>query len=364
MTLEELAGQVLWCGWGDGDEPDPAGYNDHARLLVEELQVGGLVLFPRNLGTAEEIAALTTRLRARAKRSPLIGIDQEGGRIARLARPGLVFVPNECLGRLDQPQTTQAAARAIGEQLAALGITVNFAPDIDVNNNPRNPVINNRSFGADPERVARHGCAALAGYLEAGIVPVVKHFPGHGDTSVDSHLALPELAVDRARLDAVELVPFRAALAAGAPAVMSAHILFRELDPERPGTLSRRILTGLLREELGFDGLVVTDCLEMRGIADHWTPEETAVLALQAGADMLLVCHSLETQQRMHAAVCRAVREGELSEARLAESAARIERCRALTAVVEAAPRAPEKVGSEPYVALERDLRRACGIEG
>jgi beta-N-acetylhexosaminidase len=353
MTLEALAGQLLWCGWGEAPEPDPCSYNEHARTLVEEIGVGGLVLFTRNLGAPADIAELTDELRRHAALPPLIGIDQEGGRVSRLPLPGMVFPGNMALGLIDAPELTRTVMRTIGEQLAALGIDVDFAPSVDVNHNPRNPIIGVRSFGDDPERVTRHGLAAVAGFRDAGLLPVVKHFPGHGDTGEDSHLELPTLRIDRARLDQVELPPFVAAIRAGAPAVMSTHILFPALDPELPSTLSPRILTGLLREELGFDGLVVTDCLEMKGIADHWGPEEAAVLALEAGVDMLLVCHTLETQLRMHRAVCEAVRTGRLSEERLRQSAARVQRVRELVAGVRQAKRRPELVSAKAYRELE-----------
>ncbi|MGV3722980.1 MAG: beta-N-acetylhexosaminidase, partial [Actinomycetota bacterium] len=326
MTLEQTIGQLLWCGWGEAPEAHPQRCNDHARFLVEELQVGGLALFARNLGDPEAVAALTEELRRRSRLAPLIGIDQEGGRVSRMALPGMVFPGNMPLGLLDDPELTRKVARSIGEQLAAVGFDVDFAPSVDVNNNPLNPIIGVRSFGDDPALVARHGVAAVAGFREAGILPVIKHFPGHGDTTQDSHLELPVQPAERDRLDAVELAPFRAALAAGAPAVMTTHIMFPALDPQLPATLSHRIITGLLRQELGFDGLVVTDCLEMKGIANQWSPEDTAVLALEAGADMLLVCHTQETQLRMFRALVEAVRGGRLPEARLHQSVERVAR--------------------------------------
>lgn len=360
MTPEQLAGQILWCGWGDGEEPGPRTLNEHARVLLEEVQVGGLVLFTRNLGTAAEIADLVTEVRKRSIVPPLIGMDQEGGRVCRLAVPGMTFPDNAALGGLDRIDATRDAARAIGEQLAALGIDVDFAPVLDVNNNPHNPVIGRRSFGDDPVLVARHGLAAVAGFRDSGVLPVVKHFPGHGDTDSDSHLELPVQPAPRARLNEVELVPFRAAIDAGAPAVMTSHILFQSIDPNLPATLSRAVLSGLLRGELGFDGLIVTDCLEMNGIALHWSPEEAAVLSVEAGADMLLVCHTLDTQRRMHRALCDAVRTGRLPERRLRESAERIAHARELTAAVRAATPRPELVSAPAYRELESRLFREC----
>lgn len=353
MTLEQLAGQLLWCGWGDAPEPDPRSYNDHARTLVEEIGVGGMVLFTRNLGSPTEIAELTGELRRHAAMPPLIGIDQEGGRVSRLPLPGMVFPGNMALGLIDDLDLTRLVMRSIGEQLAALGLDVDFAPSVDVNHNPHNPIIGVRSFGDDPDRVGRHGIAAVAGLSDAGVLPVIKHFPGHGDTGEDSHLELPTLAIERSRLDTVELPPFAAAVAMGAPAVMSTHILFPALDPDLPSTLSHRILTGILREELGFQGLIVTDCLEMKGIADHWGPEEAAVLAVEAGADMLLVCHTLDTQRRMHQALCEAVRTGRLTEARLQQSVARVQQARDRVASVRGGERHPDRVSAAHYRDLE-----------
>jgi beta-N-acetylhexosaminidase len=357
MNIEQLVGQVFCCGWGEEGPNAPAGYNEHARYLVEDLQAGGLVLFNRNAGPPEQIAALTGEIRRHAAVPPLIGVDQEGGRVCRLPLPGLIFPGNMALGLMDDPDLTRRVAFAMGDQLAAMGIDLQFAPVLDVNNNPDNPVIGVRSYGDDPELVARHGLAAIEGFRQAGLAPVAKHFPGHGDTSADSHFELPVQPASRDRLDRVELVPFRAALAAGVPAVMSSHILFPELDPDLPSTLSPRILTGLLRQELGFDGLIATDCLEMRGIANYWGPDEAAVRALEAGADLLLVCHTRETQALMHRAVCEAVRAGRLSEERLRASAARIDRIRRMTAGRRASDTAV--VSSDAYRELEARVTEA-----
>lgn len=355
MTLEQLAGQLIWGGWG-GQGGDPTQYDSHARFLVEELQAGGIVFLARNLETPEQVAELTRTLQNRAAAPLLIGIDQEGGRVCRMPLPGFTFPGSRALGAIDDPSVTRMVSRAIGEQLLAVGVNVDFSPSLDVNNNPRNPIIGVRAFAEDAETVTRHGLAAIEGFRDAGVVPVVKHFPGHGDTSGDSHLELPCLPVSRERLEAVELVPFRAAIAAGVPAVMTTHIVFPALDQRLPSTLSPRIITGLLREELGFDGLVVTDCLEMKGVADHWTPEEIAVLAVEAGADMLLVCHTQETQARMHEALCAAVRAGRLTEERLAQSRERIQRVRDRACLPDCCP---ERVSAAEFRRLERQVAEA-----
>lgn len=355
-SLQRLAGGLLWCGWGAQGE-DPSSGSPHLQWILEELGAGGVVLFDRNLGCDEEIFKLTRRIRRGSRARPLVGVDQEGGRVCRILRPGLVFPGNMALGALDDLETTRKAAETMALQLATLGFDTPFAPCLDVNSNPRNPIIGVRSFGDSPDVVARHGIAAMKGIESGGLLPVIKHFPGHGDTNLDSHLELPVQPAGRARLESVELAPFRAAIAAGAPAVMTTHILFPELDAELPATLSASIVGGLLRGEMGFDGLVVSDCLEMAGISAHWSPEETAVLAMKSGVDLLLVCHTREVQQRMRDALVLAVQEGRLSEARLWEAKSRIERVR-----WNLPPRpsvlAAGSVGSAPAAAFESEVSR------
>lgn len=360
-TLQRLAGGLLWCGWGaDGEDPGPE--SAHLQWILEDLGAGGVVLFDRNLGSDEEIFKLARRIRRGSRIRPLIGVDQEGGRVCRIDRPGLVFPGNMALGRMDDVETTRKAAQVIGLQLAALGFDTPFAPCLDINSNPRNPIIGSRSFGHTPDLVARHGVAAMEGIVSAGLLPMIKHFPGHGDTSLDSHLELPVQPAGRARLDSVELVPFRAAIAAGAPAVMTTHILFSQLDEALPATLSATVVGGILREDLGFDGLVVSDCLEMAGIAAHWTPEETAVLAMKAGVDLLLVCHTREVQRKMRDALVLAVQQGRLSEARLWEARSRVERVR-----WSLPPRpslfAPGSIESASAIAFESEVSRRSILE-
>ena len=274
---------------------------------------------------------------------------------------------NMALGALGDPDAVTAAMAAIGEQLAAMGINVDFAPVLDVNNNPDNPVIGVRSFGEDPQLVAKLGVAALRGFRQAGVISCVKHFPGHGDTAVDSHRDLPVQPASRARLDEVELAPFRAAIDAEAPLLMTAHIVFPVLDDRWPATLSRSILTDLLRGELGYRGVVVTDCLEMDGIAKHFGVEEAAITAVEAGADCLLACHSLETQRRIHAALLDAARAGRLSPTRIDASVDRILALKSEYGLAErraADPGAAEEVvGAPRFQKLERELsQRAVTI--
>ncbi|NLU67223.1 glycoside hydrolase family 3 protein [Streptomyces sp. HNM0574] len=324
-TLTRDALTVLQPGFTGTTAPDWL-----LRRLDEGLASVGL--FGRNIASRDQLAALTARLR---EISPdvLVAIDEEGGDVTRLeARTGSSFPGNLALGHVDDPELTRAVAHALGRRLAECGVNLNWAPSADVNSNPDNPVIGVRSFGEDPELVARHTVAYIDGLQAAGVAACVKHFPGHGDTAVDSHHSLPRIDADLATLHARELVPFRAAVAAGSKCVMSAHIVLPALDGERPGTLSPAALTGLLRAPeseggLGHQGLIVTDGMEMQAISATYGLERGSVLALAAGADAICVGGGLadeDTVLRLRDALVRAVREGELTEERLAEAAARV----------------------------------------
>ncbi|MEV6398262.1 glycoside hydrolase family 3 protein [Streptomyces sp. NPDC051907] len=295
------------------------------RRIGEGLSAVGL--FGRNIDSAGQLAALTAQLRAE-RDDVLVAIDEEGGDVTRLeVRSGSSFPGNYALGSVDDVDLTRAVARELGRRLAECGVDLNWAPSADVNSNPDNPVIGVRSFGADTALAARHTVAYIEGLQAAGVAACTKHFPGHGDTNVDSHHALPRIDADLDTLHARELLPFRAAVAAGSKAVMSAHILLPALDPNRPATLSPQILTGLLREELGYQGLIVTDGMEMQAISSTYGIERGSVLAIAAGADAICVGGGLadeETVLRLRDALVAAVRDGELPEERLADAAARV----------------------------------------
>jgi beta-N-acetylhexosaminidase len=334
------------------------------RRLEEGL--GGVGLFGRNVASSEQLAALTARLRE-ARPDVLVAIDEEGGDVTRLeARTGSSFPGNLALGTVDDPELTHTVARELGRRLAECGVTLNWAPSADVNSNPDNPVIGVRSFGADPDLVARHTVAYVRGLQSAGVAACVKHFPGHGDTAVDSHLALPRIDADLATLHARELVPFRAAVEAGARCVMSAHILLPALDPRLPGTLSPAALGGLLRAPraqggLGHDGLIVTDGMEMRAISATYGLARGSVLALAAGADAICVGGGLadeETVLGLRDAVVAAVRAGDLPAQRLADAAARVRTLARWTR-----EQAGTDVERRPDVGLEA-ARRALRVHG
>jgi beta-N-acetylhexosaminidase len=319
--------------------------------------LGGVVLFGRNVAEPEQVAALTAELRA-ARPDAVIGIDEEGGDVTRLeARTGSSYPGNLALGAAGDVELTRAVAASIGAELAAVGIGLDLAPVADVNTNPDNPVIGVRSFGADAGQVAAHTAAFVAGLQSAGVAACVKHFPGHGDTSVDSHLDLPVAAGGREALE-VALEPFRAAIAAGVRAVMTAHLVVPALDTA-PATLSRAVLTGLLRERLGFRGLVVTDGLEMAAISSTVGLAEGAVRAIAAGADAVCVGGGLageEVVDGLAEALSGAVRAGRLAEERLAEAAGRVAATARPTA--REAPRPDRALGLE---AARRALR-ASGV--
>lgn len=310
------------------------------RRLREGL--GGVCLFGTNVRTTEQLAALNASLRE-ANPGAVIAIDEEGGDVTRLFYDrGAPYPGNAILGRLDDLELTEGVARAVGEALAAVGCTLTFAPDADVNSDPDNPVIGVRSFGADPGLVARHTAAWVRGIQSTGVAASAKHFPGHGDTATDSHLALPVVDVDLDTLRSRELVPFRAAVAAGTATIMTSHILLPQLDAADPATLSPHILHSLLRGELGFEGVIVTDALDMKGASGVHGIPEAAVRALAAGCDLLCIGSDNDDAQleEIVDAVESAVAAGRLSAERIAEAAARVRSLEDVAARIAAAPAA------------------------
>ncbi|WP_425144817.1 glycoside hydrolase family 3 protein [Deinococcus sp.] len=312
-----------------GPDLDPA-----SAALLSEYGFGGVCLFNRNVSTPQRTARLVQDIRELLGPDALIGIDQEGGAVLRrldVPMPPAPMGLSAALLPLDQDEQ-RAQAREAGaiaaRGLIELGINWNYAPTLDVNVNPLNPVIGDRSFGADPAVVARLGLAWAQGSEAAGVLAAVKHFPGHGDTYQDSHLTLPTVDKSRAELEQTEWLPFRAAVRAGVGSVMTAHIVYPALDATLPATLSRAVLTGLLRGEWSYDGVVVTDATDMRAIRDHYPHGQAGPLALIAGADAALSCgHGDDTPHREHAsALRRALDSGELPEERLSEALFRLRR--------------------------------------
>jgi beta-N-acetylhexosaminidase len=346
--VTSLAARCLLPGFAGLAPPDWL-----RRRLADGL--GGVVLFARNVRDTEQLAALTAALRDE-RPDVLVAIDEEGGDVTRLeVDRGSSYPGNRALGVADDLELTERVAAAIGADLRAVGVNLDLAPVADVASSPENPVIGVRSFGAEAGLVARHVAAFVTGLQGAGVAACAKHFPGHGATAEDSHLELPTLAKDLDALHAEELVPFRAAIEAGVRSIMTAHIRVAALGPE-PATLSRQIVQGLLRDELRFGGLVVTDALDMRAVSGTVGVEEGAVRALAAGADALCLGHDRgdEGCERVVRAVDEAVRAGRLGEERLREAAARVA---AIAGEPEAAAAADRTVGLEA-------ARRALRCEG
>ncbi|WP_372635890.1 beta-N-acetylhexosaminidase [Cohnella sp.] len=320
LTLKQKIGQLFMCGF-EGTEPTKEIDN-----LIRDYGLGGIIYFRRNLRDAEQVRELSAKLQDASEHPLFIAIDQEGGMVVRLEEGVTVMPGGMAQGAAASEALTREAAKLSGAELREIGINMNFAPCLDVNNNPQNPVIGVRSYGEDPRRVATLGLAAIQGYKEGGVVAVAKHFPGHGDTAVDSHHALPVVPHGVERLNEVELYPFRYAIERKADAIMTAHVVFPafESDPTIPATRSERILTGLLRKQLGFEGVIVTDCLEMNAISETIGVARGAVEAIKAGADLILVSHRISRQTAALEAVMEAVMTGEISEERIDEAARRI----------------------------------------
>ena len=323
MTIEEKIGQLIMVGF-EGTHA-----NEAIETHIRERFVGGVVLFSRNIQSPKQTAELTNELQQLASTTthqiPLfIGIDQEGGWVIRLKEGATVLPGNMALGATDSTELAERAGEITAAELAAVGVNLNFAPVMDVNNNPQNPVIDRRSFGESPELVSRLGVAYLRGLQRNGVLGTAKHFPGHGDTTVDSHFDLPTVNHNRERIRALELHPFRAVIDADVAAIMTAHIVYPAFDPDRPATLSPTILTNLLREELGFDGLIVTDDMEMKAIDDRYRSGEAAVMAIEAGADIVMVLWTPTKQNEVFDALLSAVKSGRISQARLDQSVKRI----------------------------------------
>lgn len=325
-------GRLLWIGF-EGSVVDA-----DLRERLSSGQAGGVTLFSRNLpknDAGTDLAGLTAlnaelhEVGARSGERLLISVDQEGGRVQRVREPARLWPAMFELASLPDAEAVARArewGQAMGQELVGWGFDIDFAPVLDVHTNPANPIIGDRAFSDEPEAAAMRALAFAEGLTAAGILPCGKHFPGHGDTSTDSHLTLPRLDHDLARLRTVELAPFQMAVRAGIPMIMTAHVVFAALDDTVPATLSRRVVQGLLREELGYKGVVVSDDLDMKAIADNFGVGLAAALAIKAGCDVLLLCRSRDHQEEAREAL---ILEGEKSSEfrdRVAQAAERVRR--------------------------------------
>lgn len=318
MNLEEKIGQLLVFGF-DGYEP-----STEIEDIIGNYYIGGVILFGRNIKNPIQTATLCNSLQKMSKTPLFISIDQEGGRVSRLPMPFTQFPGNAAIGKSDSVKLAYSFGEITAKELNAVGINMDFAPVLDVNTNPNNPVINDRAFSDNPLTVSKLGLAVIAGLQDNGIIACCKHFPGHGDTSLDSHYQLPVVAHDLERLREIELLPFNQAVQNDVAAVMTAHVIYRGIDEKYPATISEKIIHNLLRKEMGFKGLVITDDLEMKAIADNYNIEDAAILAVSAGSDILLVCKDHKKQKAVRDALIKAVKDKVISEARIDGSIERI----------------------------------------
>ncbi|NUO53510.1 MAG: beta-N-acetylhexosaminidase, partial [Polyangiaceae bacterium] len=338
MDARRLAGSLLVTGF---DGPKLSARTERALARGER---AGVILFRRNAPDVASIASIAAAVQA--TRPPeeidplLVAIDEEGGRVSRLPAPEVKLPPMRLVGRIGSADLARRSGFAVGARLCALGVNLDFAPILDVDSNPNNPVIGDRSFSSNPGVVAELALAFAQGLRDGGVLPCGKHFPGHGDTDKDSHHDLPVLTHDRGRLDAIELVPFRAACKAGIESIMSAHVVVRAFDPNVPATLSSSMMTDLLRTQLGFGGVLISDDLEMRAVAATYPVEESAVRAVLAGCDLLLVCSDEDLADRAHAALATEIEASSTFASRAREAAGRVQtlRARARTLAASSVP--------------------------
>ena len=323
MNKREILGQHMIVGL-DGVTLTA----EEKRFLVKE-DIGGVILFSRNVESPQQIFELcqeVQNLRAQtSSKSPFfISIDMEGGRVARLKEPFTLWPPLRKIGELNSPHASYNFTMALGSELKSMGINLDYAPCLDVFTNPKNTVIGDRAISDDPNVVAKHAAALTRGFLKAGVIPCGKHFPGHGHTIIDSHDDLPVEEADLKRLNQVELIPFKEAFKAGLDLIMTAHILFPEVDKEWPVTLSETFLKTILRKELNYQGLVMTDDLDMKALAKNYDRAMLPVRSLQAGADILLYCNEPASPPMALDSLEKAVRDGALKMSDLQNSLKRI----------------------------------------
>ncbi|MCX7749024.1 MAG: glycoside hydrolase [Clostridia bacterium] len=329
MTLEEKAGQVFMMAlrplYKDEDTP-LLEINEDVTHMIQNYNLGGIILFAENIDTIPQTKNLISDMQKASKYPMFMSVDEESGSTSRLRVSGKMHSTktpkNSILGSTHDPELSKKVGNLIAKEISSLGFNMDLAPVADVNTNPKNPVIGDRSFGADPELVSQMVIAQVEGMHEQNIIPVLKHFPGHGDTALDSHTGAVTIEHNRDRMDKIELYPFKKAIEAGADAIMTAHISVPKLTGDTlPATLSKTILTDLLRNELKFDGLILTDAMEMGAISQFWGPEEATLRAFEAGADIILIPISLDESYK---ALINAVKSGRISEERLNQSVRRI----------------------------------------
>ncbi|MFK0524443.1 glycoside hydrolase family 3 N-terminal domain-containing protein [Paenibacillus illinoisensis] len=372
MTVSEQVGQMLMPDIRQWNGKVTTTVNEGLKSSIHNQDLGGLILFDKNIVDTRQVTTLTHNLQMEAGDIPMfLGIDQEGGVIKRI--PGGTNLPGQmALGATGDSALAEAAGQLTGEELKALGLNINFAPVLDINSNPDNPIIGMRSFSSDADLVTRLGLATITGLRQSGVIAAVKHFPGHGDTMVDSHLGLPVLTHNRERLDSVELKPFLAAIENGVEMIMTAHIAFPAIDNEQvtslkdgqrvpvPATLSKKVLNGLLREELGYEGIIISDAFTMDGIAEHFGEDQAVERAVNAGVDIILMP---QNSAAAHQTLVNAVKNGTIPIDTIHASVERILELKAKYGLFERSESLTSKlaelnkvIGSQGHREVEREI--------
>ena len=321
MNIDEKVGQMVMVGL-DGYVMD-----DNTRVMIEKNLVGGFILFSRNVKNSNQLLDLVNSLKSTnsANRVPLlVSIDEEGGRVSRMPAELKKLPSNKTIGKVNSADFSFEIGSVIAEETGAFGFNMDFAPVLDINSNPKNPVIGDRSYGSTVEIVSKLGVQTMKGIRMGGVIPVVKHFPGHGDTTVDSHVGLPFVNNDMERLKSFELIPFKDAIDNQADAVMIAHILMNKIDPKSPASLSKAVITELLRNQLNFEGVVITDDMTMGAITKNYNISDAAVRSVQAGSDIVLVCHGYDNGFAVINALKKAIQNGSIPEETVNKSVYRI----------------------------------------
>jgi len=322
-TIPEMTGQMIMAGF-EGTTLTP-----ETEDLIRNHHVGGLILFSRNYENPEQLHNLIRDLQKVAASTstglPLfISVDQEGGRVARLTEPFTKYPPLCCLGHAQSESLAYRFGQSLAAELVDVGINMDYAPVLDVLTNLENPIIGDRAIASDPETVARLANSFIKGFKDKGMIPVGKHFPGHGDTHLDSHLDLPTVKRDAATLEAVELVPFRETISQGLEVIMTAHVIYTAWDAKNPATFSKVILQDILRQELGFQGVILSDDLEMKAVENYFPFDAFPRMGIEAGLDMFLICNSVEKVRALHDQLIRDVDNGTIPTAPIQQSVERI----------------------------------------
>lgn len=311
MSLDEKIGQLMVVGF------DGAYINEEIVGFIEKFKVGGFILFSRNIVDENQTLKLLNNLKEVNSNNDIplfLSIDEEGGRVSRLPKAFFKLPAAMKVGNKNDKDISYGFGNLLGERVKSLGFNLNFAPVLDINSNPKNPVIGDRAFGADVDQVVNNGLEVMFGIRDSGVIPSVKHFPGHGNTDVDSHVNLPRVNKTIDQLESFELIPFMEAIEKNVEMIMVAHILYPEIDGEYPATMSNRIIQEILRDELGYEGVVISDDMTMGAIVENYTLEDSVLSFIKVGGDIALICHGKDNPEKVFMKIKEAVRTGELEE--------------------------------------------------